>query len=57
MRNYRAAKFPTAIAQFEKALGFHPKDKLSTTYIERCQHLLGHPPSDDWNGVWVMTEK
>jgi adenylate cyclase len=57
MRNYRAARFSNAIAQFEKALACHPGDKLSTTYIERCHHLMDHPPGDDWNGVWVMTQK
>jgi adenylate cyclase len=57
MRNYRAARFSNAIAQFEKALACHPGDKLSTTYIERCLHLIDHPPVDDWNGVWVMTQK
>jgi adenylate cyclase len=57
MRNYRAARFSNAIAQFEKALACHPRDKLSTTYIERCHHLMDQPPSDDWNGVWVMTQK
>ena len=57
IRNYRAARFSNAIAQFEKALASHPKDKLSSTYIERCRHLGEHPPGDDWNGVWVMTQK
>jgi adenylate cyclase len=57
MRHYRAAKFSNAITQFEKALACHPKDKLSTTYIERCRHLLDHPPRGDWQGVWVMKEK
>jgi adenylate cyclase len=57
MRNYRAARFSNAIAQFEKALACHPRDKLSTTYIERCHHLIDHPSGDDWNGVWVMTQK
>ena len=57
MRNYRAAKFSNAISQFEKALAYHPRDKLSTTYIQRCQHLMDHPPGDDWNGVRVMTQK
>ena len=46
-----------AIAQFEKALRRHPEDKLSATYIRRCQYLMAHPPATDWNGVWVMTEK
>jgi adenylate cyclase len=57
MRNYRAAKFSNAIAQFEKALACHPRDKLSITYIDRCRHLIECPPADDWNGVWVMTQK
>jgi len=57
MRNYRAGNFTNAIAQFEKALACHPRDKLSTTYIERCHHLVSHPPDADWNGVWVMTQK
>jgi adenylate cyclase len=57
MRHYRAARFPNAITQFEKALALHPKDKLSTTYIARCRHLTDNPPDEAWNGVWVMTEK
>jgi adenylate cyclase len=57
MQHYRAAKFSNAITQFEKALACHPKDKLSTTYIERCRHLMENAPLGDWQGVWVMTEK
>jgi adenylate cyclase len=57
MRHYRAGKFTNAIAQFEKALASHPRDKLSTAYIERCNHLINRPPDADWNGVWVMTQK
>jgi adenylate cyclase len=57
MRSYRAAKFSNAIAQFEKALTFHPRDKLSGTYIDRCRHLMKDPPDGDWKGVWVLTEK
>jgi adenylate cyclase len=57
MRHYRAAKFANAITQFEKALAYHPQDELATTYIERCRHLLDHPPDGEWNGVWVMTQK
>jgi adenylate cyclase len=57
MRHYRAAKFANAITHFEKALAYHPHDKLATTYIERCRHLQDHPPIPAWNGVWVMTQK
>jgi len=26
-------------------------------YLGRCQHLLQSPPSDEWDGVWTMTDK
>ncbi|HET7536886.1 MAG TPA: adenylate/guanylate cyclase domain-containing protein, partial [Candidatus Didemnitutus sp.] len=29
----------------------------SLIMIERCKHLKAHPPGDDWDGVWAMTEK
>jgi adenylate cyclase len=57
MQHYRAARFPKAIGQFEKALACHPNDRLASAYIERCDYLTKHPPSDGWNGVWVMTQK
>ena len=31
-------------------------DKLSQTYIERCDHLKAHPP-DDWDAILIMTGK
>lgn len=56
LRRYRAGEFNAAITQFERALARHPMDRLSQTYIERCQHLIKFPPVA-WAGVWVMTEK
>ena len=26
-------------------------------YISRCEKLKAHPPIDDWNGSWVLSEK
>jgi len=46
-----------AIAAFKEALKLHPADRLSQMYIERCKHLVDHPPGDDWSGVWVMASK
>ena len=34
-----------------------PEDVPSAMYIERCDVLTENPPPDDWDGVWVMTEK
>ena len=57
MRRYQSGKWTEAIKAFEQALNYHPGDRLSQTYIERCEYLHAHPPEGDWNGVWVMTSK
>jgi adenylate cyclase len=54
---YRQGDFERAVAQFNDALNLHPDDGLSRIYIQRCEHLLAHPPGDDWDGVWVMQSK
>jgi len=41
---YRKGEFDRAIKQFQEALALHPGDKLSVTYIERCEYLKAHPP-------------
>ena len=32
-------------------------DKLSDLYVDRCLQLIASPPTADWDGVWVMSEK
>lgn len=54
---YRGANWDKAIANFNEALKANPSDKLSKTYIERCEHLKSEPPEGEWDGVWVMTSK
>ena len=41
---YRKGEFERAIKQFNEALARHPTDKLSATYVSRCEYLLAHPP-------------
>ncbi|MGI9641896.1 MAG: GAF domain-containing protein [Acidimicrobiia bacterium] len=53
---YRAGDWDRSIALFRRCLEGHPEDRLSATYIERCQQLRANPPAD-WSGVWVMTSK
>lgn len=55
--NYRKRNFKKSIQQFEAALQRNPQDKLSRTYIERCQLLIENPPAEDWVGIWEMHEK
>ena len=54
---YIMRRFEEAKVMFEKALQIDPKDGPSSKYVERCDHYIANPPPDDWDGVWVMTEK
>ncbi len=55
--HYRAANWDKATERFRRCLELNPDDKLSETYIGRCDHLRAHPPEGEWIGVWVMKEK
>ena len=55
--HYQRGTWEKAMKAFGEALNHHPGDKLSQTYIDRCQYMIANPPGDDWNGVWVMTSK
>ena len=57
MVDYRGGKFDRAIQRFERCLQLNPSDSLSQTYIDRCQALLASPPTEAWDGVWVMKSK
>ena len=57
LKYYRGGEFDRAIKQFREALAGHPSDKLSETYIKRCEYLKAHPVEGEWDGVWVMKSK
>jgi adenylate cyclase len=57
LAHYRKGDFDRAIRGFQEALALHPGDKLSQTYIQRCEYLQAHPPGEKWDGVWVMKSK
>jgi adenylate cyclase len=54
---YRNGNWPQAVSAFGEVLKLNPSDSLAQTYIERCEHMMVNPPSDDWKGVWVMETK
>ncbi len=54
---YRQGDFSKAIKLFGNALKLHPADRLSQTFIDRCNYMIHTPPENEWNGVWVMTSK
>mgnify|MGYP003700675903 CR=1 FL=1 len=57
VRCYRARDFQKARTRFEEVLRIRPDDAPATLYIKRCRVMLEQPPTDDWDGVWVMTDK
>ena len=55
-KDYKGGNWEKAIEKFRKVLTLNPGDKLSETYIERCEHLKAENVAD-WDGVWKMTSK
>jgi len=56
-KSYEAGDWDQAIRLFGEALRLHPQDKLSQTYITRCEHLKADQPGEAWDGIWRMTSK
>ncbi|MEW5725992.1 MAG: adenylate/guanylate cyclase domain-containing protein, partial [Thermodesulfobacteriota bacterium] len=46
---------------FDRAAEFFAKgakgDPLCEVYLERCRYLRQNPPADDWDGVWISSDK
>ncbi|MBD2104638.1 GAF domain-containing protein [Leptolyngbya sp. FACHB-261] len=54
---YLRRQFDQAIQAFEQAQPLCPEDKTVKLYLDRCQYFLANPPSEDWQGEWIMTGK
>ena len=54
--HYKVGNWDKATKSFKECLKANSEDKLSKTYIERCDILKKRNPKD-WDGVWVMTSK
>ena len=54
---YKQRKWDEAITSFSEALKIVPGDGPSALYLERSIAFKETPPPDDWDGVYVMTEK
>ena len=49
-KKYKNGDFTNAIESFRECLKANSSDKLSETYIDRCQQLITSNPKD-WDGV------
>ena len=55
-KKYKLGDFKGSIKSFNQCLKGNKNDKLSETYIDRCNLLIRDNPKD-WNGIWVMKSK
>jgi hypothetical protein len=56
-RLYKTMEFAEALKYFGEALKVDPNDGPSKVYYLRCKFYVDNPPSEDWDGVFVMTHK
>ena len=57
LKYYRSGEFDRASTQFREVMSLNPNDKLSATYIDRCEYLKAQPANGEWDGVWRMKSK
>ncbi len=55
--NYLMRHWEWAMNHFRQALQIKSDDGPSRLYLLRCQEFMNNPPSDDWDGVFVMKTK
>ncbi len=56
-KKYKLLDFAGAKKLFAEALKIDSEDGPSKVYYARSKHYIDNPPSDDWDGVFVMTSK
>ncbi|MBW4422640.1 MAG: GAF domain-containing protein [Myxacorys californica WJT36-NPBG1] len=55
--HYLKRKFAVAVAEFAAVLEIDCHDQAAALHMDRCQYWLQHPPTEDWDGSWTLTEK
>jgi hypothetical protein len=56
-KRYKLMQFAEARDFFAKALKLDANDGPAKVYLARCKHYIENPPSEDWDGVFVMQTK
>ncbi len=57
MAHYLARRFDAALRLFRDVLARSPDDGPAAVFAALCEEYLDRPPPEDWNGVFVQTEK
>eukprot|EP00127_Corallochytrium_limacisporum_P004300 Clim_evm245s157 gene=Clim_evmTU245s157 len=54
---YRNGDFQSAKKSFTYCMELHPGDRVSQTFIKRCDHFIQDPPVGDWTGAHIAADK
>jgi len=54
---YRASRFDDAIKKFQQIIDLRGEDHPSDVFINRCRIYKEKPPSEGWDGVFIMQSK
>jgi adenylate cyclase len=54
---YRQRDFIAAQHAMMTILQKNPHDGPAGIFLERCEYFIDNPPSENWDGVWVMKSK
>lgn len=54
---YRARDWQQATLLFQQLMSAYPDQPLYKIYLDRIAVLRTHPPADNWDGVFTLTEK
>lgn len=57
LQTYRHQHWETAQEQFAQLQEKYPQHLLYTLYIRRIEYFKNQPPGQDWDGVYIFTEK
>ena len=57
LKRYRSQDWTGAMARFAEVLELVPGDGPARIFSDRCRFYRERPPGDDWNGVWIMSDK
>lgn len=54
---YQSQQWREAMKFFALCLKIHPKDKVASIFIKRCEFFNIRPPDPNWDGVWHFSQK
>jgi adenylate cyclase len=57
LRAYRGRQWDEARAAFAACLAINPEDGPALLFTKRVEMVGSQTPTEQWDGVWTMTEK